>query len=217
MTGLTPVANVSWPRSGHGLLVRMLRATLGEGFGYCEFYGPRRQPGSGCCDAFPCRRPGIHMSKQHDAFGRAELPPGWPLVVQSRAFLPSVVSHYEYALARNEVADTAAGFRAFAEGRLAPWQRFRAKWIETPREPRVVLRYEALTADPVAALAPVLALLGAADVAADPGALARLHGITFVAGARTVARRAGIHAARDPEAFRHHDAALFAYLAAAAA
>lgn len=42
-------------------------------FGYCEFYAPQRLPVSQFCGAFPCRRAAVHMSKQHDLDGLAEL------------------------------------------------------------------------------------------------------------------------------------------------
>lgn len=129
------VANVSWPRSGHGLLIRILRALLAERFSYCEFYRPRAKQGSSCCGRFPCTRPGISMTKQHDA----ALAPGAPLVVQIRSFVPAAVSHFEYALSAGSVEDSAASFRAFALAQVAPYRRFTAKWVAPPRPGRVVV------------------------------------------------------------------------------
>jgi len=38
LNGLNYVTCVSWPRSGHHLLERVLGAYFGERWGYCEFY-----------------------------------------------------------------------------------------------------------------------------------------------------------------------------------
>jgi hypothetical protein len=212
---LVRVANVSWPRSGHGLLQRLLRARLGARFGYCERYGPERVPGTPCCAAFPCRRPDIHMTKEHDGSGGADLPPGHPLIVQIRDFLPAVVSHFELFLETNPGRDTAAGFRAFALPRAAAYRRFVAKWIDRPRDGRLILRYENLTAAPQASLAAVLRHVGAAEEP-DTAAIAAAARITYEAGRRVRLAGHGVRAARDIAAFRFHDAALFDELATAA-
>ena len=56
------VTGVSWPRSGHHLLVRMLKLYFGETFGYCDFYGGIE----GCCKTVPCTRTdSVHLTKSH--------------------------------------------------------------------------------------------------------------------------------------------------------
>lgn len=215
---LPKVANVSWPRSGHGLLQRLLRGLLGDGFGYCEFYQPRRAEGSPCCGAFPCRRPDIHMTKQHDVDGDAELAPDARLIVQYRAFLPAVVSHFEMSLEANPALDTAEGFRAFALPRADRYRRFVEKWVLAPRTGRLLLPYEALTGEPAAALARVVRHFDAPDALPRiETVVARAARITYVDGQRVTAAGHGVREARDVTAFRFHDAALFDELAARAA
>jgi hypothetical protein len=78
------VAGVSWPRSGHHLLVRMLKSYFGKVFEYCEFYEPQQ-----CCKQFPCARRGVvHFSKNHDFDGTANRLRDVPLIIQEPSSRP---------------------------------------------------------------------------------------------------------------------------------
>lgn len=199
------VANVSLPRSGHHLFVRMLTLYFGPRFGYCEFYGPQ---GRGeCCGRFPCARPGlISTSKNHDFQLDSELPPGVPLVVQIRRPLDAIVSDFELHV-RNGAPDTPAEFARFAEKGVQRFRRFHQKWVEAPIEPRAVLWYEDLCADPVESFARAARIFGEGEIdrerAAD--AFAALPFVTIADRHQKVEAGAGVRQKRDVRAFRYYD------------
>lgn len=217
-TPLPYVANVSWPRSGHHLLVRLLQGVFGPLFGYCEHYVPKDAPGSPCCAAFPCKRAGlIHMSKQHDFDLTAVVPEGMGLVVQYRSFLPSAISGYEMTQREGGADDTMAAFRAHAEAMLPSYRGFMARWVEPERANRVLIAYEDLVADPIRETRKVLDLYGMGELAPHlRRAAKKVKAATYVNGVEKVQAERGVQAERDVTAFRHYDPALFEDLARAA-
>jgi hypothetical protein len=96
------VANISWPRSGHGLFIRILQAYLGTEFNYCEFYGSSNDI---CCKKFPCKKPTITMSKNHDFQLNTNLATDEPAIIQIRAFIPSIISWFEMSVNRGVLND----------------------------------------------------------------------------------------------------------------
>jgi hypothetical protein len=213
---LAYVANVSLPRSGHHLLVRMLQLYFGPRFGYCEYYGPRRTVV--CCDRFPCARGGrISTSKNHDFGFRAAVPAGLPVIVQIRRPVEALVSEFELHV-RNGQPDTAEEFRAFAEHRVDRFRRFHEKWVEAPVEPRVVIWYEALCADPVDTFASAARLFVEEDIDRERAAavFADLPHVTVADQRVRVEAATGVRPQRDVSTFRFYDRALFEALDAAA-
>jgi hypothetical protein len=204
------VIGVSWPRSGHHLLARLLRLYYGPKFTYCGFYG---QPG--CCGQAPCARAGeVRYSKNHDFDGTLPQEGAHRYLIQTRAFTPSVVSNFELYL-REGGNDDAASFARFASAQFAAWRAFQDKWVTSEfARTQTVIPYEALIRDPVTALTYALTSFG--DPNPDP---ARLRAaITSVDGEDVAERRitprpgSGVHAPRDVTQFRHYDAKLFGYL-----
>ena len=212
------VANVSWPRSGHHLLVRLLQGTFGPLFGYCEHYQPRKAEPSPCCGAFPCRRAGlIHMSKQHDFDLTAHLPEDVPVVVQYRGFVASAISQFEMTTGEGGTPDTAAAFRTFSSAMVPGYRGFMARWVESPRERRVTIAYEDLVADPVTEARKVLDLYGMGAMAPHlRRAAKRVKAATYVDGKEEVQAERGVKDDRDVTQFRHYDPALFDRLTAEA-
>ncbi|WP_226582738.1 hypothetical protein [Acuticoccus sediminis] len=208
------VANVSWPRSGHVLLSRILRQTFQGWFGYCEYYTPRQMENSPCCGSFPCERAGlINMSKQHDFGFKAELPSDHPLIVQYRSFLPSVVSHWEQRIATSSTEDSEEAFRAFALKQALEYKTFLDRWVHSARTNRLLLPYEAFTANPSQTMRQVLALFEASDyVAAMERVIATVDGLTFVDGGQQRIKGAGIADRRDVSTYRYYDEPFFAEL-----
>lgn len=207
------LACVSWPRSGHHLLVNLLRLVLGDRFGYCESYVPATRPDVPCCQSFPClKRDVITMSKNHDFELASPVPTDVRLIVQHRAFLPTLVSNYELHV-KNGNLDSAESWRAFATRTLKGFKGFRAKWVVPAMANRLTLDYETLTGDPLGSLRRVLDFMGLPDEPQD--ALAR-------AVAEAPAREGGqgepgVRVTRDVTGFRWYDAAFFAELGAIAA
>ena len=204
------VMGVSWPRSGHHLLARLLRLYYGATFTYCGFYGQH-----GCCGQMPCARAGtIRYSKNHDFDNTLHQNRQQRYLIQTRAFVPSVVSNFELYL-REGGTDDAASFARFASAQFTAWRAFQDKWITSDfARHQTVIPYEALIRDPVTAVTYALSSFG--DPSPDP---ARLRAaIAQVDGEEVAQRRitprpgTGVHPPRDVTQFRHYDAHLFGYL-----
>jgi hypothetical protein len=204
------VVGVSWPRSGHHLLARLLRLYYGATFTYCGFYG---QPD--CCGQVPCARAGtIRYSKNHDFDSTLPQEASRRYLIQTRAFAPSVVSNFELYL-REGGRDDAASFARFASAQFTAYRAFQDKWVTSAfARTQTVIPYEALIRDPATALAYALSSFG--DTNPDPDRLRAV--IAQVDGEVVVERRitprpgTGVHAPRDVTQFRHYDAHLFGYL-----
>ncbi len=210
------VANVSWPRSGHVLLARILQQTFAGWFGYCEHYTPRKIEQSPCCGAFPCEKAGlINMTKQHDFKLDAELPDDHPLIVQYRAFLPSMVSHWDQRVATSPATvDSEETFRKFARRQAGDYKVFLDRWVHRERTNRLVLPYEDFTANPSVRLREVLELFEAPDYAPRmEQVIATIDGLTFADGTHKKLEGAGIANRRDFTAYRYYDPDFFAELA----
>ena len=204
------VVGVSWPRSGHHLLARLLRLYYGPKFTYCGFYG---QPG--CCGQVPCARAGqVRYSKNHDFDGTLPQDAGQRHLIQTRAFTPSVVSNFELHL-REGGRDDAASFARFASAQFAAWRAFQEKWVTSDfARTQTVIPYEALIRDPVTALTYALTSFGESrpDPARLRAAIASVDGEDVAERRITPRPGSGVHAPRDVTQFRHYDAKLFGYL-----
>lgn len=204
------VMGVSWPRSGHHLLARLLRLYHGPNFAYCGFYGQ-----AGCCGKTPCARAGtVRYSKNHDFDGALPQDTSRRYLIQTRAFAPSVVSNFELYL-REGGTDDAPGFARFASAQFTGWRAFQDKWVTSDfARSQTVIPYEALIRDPATALTYALSSFG--DSRPDP---ARLRAAIAAVDGEEVAQRritprpgSGVHPPRDVTQFRHYDAKLFGYL-----
>lgn len=207
---LSYVMGVSWPRSGHHLLARLLRLYTGPTFTYCGFYGQ-----TGCCGTTPCARAGqICYSKNHDFDGALPQIAGQPYLIQTRAFAPSVVSNFELYL-REGGRDDGPSFARFASAQFTPYRAFQDKWVCSDfARVQTVIAYEDLIHAPTQTLVRALASFG--DTDPDPN---RLQGAVAQVDGEEVAHRrirprpgTGVHVPRDVTQFRHYDAQLFGYL-----
>ena len=204
------VMGVSWPRSGHHLLARLISLYHGPKFTYCGFYG---QPG--CCGQAPCARAGtVRYSKNHDFDGTLPQEGAQRYLIQTRAFAPSVVSNFELYL-REGGSDDAQSFARFASAQFSAYRAFQEKWVTSEfARTQTVIPYEALIGDPATALGQALTCFGIArpDPARLRAAITRVDG-EEVANRRITPRPGtGVHRPRDVTQFRHYDAKLFAYL-----
>lgn len=204
------VIGVSWPRSGHHLLARLLRLYYGATFTYCGFYGQ-----AGCCSQAPCARAGdIRYSKNHDFDGTLPQDGSRRYLIQTRAFAPSVVSNFELYL-REGGSDDAASFARFASAQFTAYRGFQEKWVTSGfAQSQTVIPYEALISDPVTALIHALGSFGDSDPDPDRlrAAIARVDGEEVAERRITPRPGTGVHAPRDVTQFRHYDAHLFGYL-----
>ena len=133
------VQGVSWPRSGHGLLVNSLGSFFGfhnDFFRYCEYYH--------CCNSIPCVDPLTRFAKNHDYEGCVPKRSGMPYIVQIRHQVPSIISNYclhlDWKRTRGEAPHE---WRQFAFNQIEHWRSFARKWILDEQTPEtLVLPYE---------------------------------------------------------------------------
>jgi hypothetical protein len=209
------IIGVSWPRSGHHLLVNLLRAYFGKGFGYCEFYSPQLD----CCRSVPCaRRDRIHLTKNHDFDLTLPQLEGQKYLIQYRDFIPSVVSNYElFLMSHPDQPDTRDTFAAFAGTEFGRHRAFMRRWVQSDfGKAQLQLSYEQLVTYPHDCLR--LAVWWV-----DPGQPideARIERVVREIPGQKVENRkleplagVGVHAPRDVTRFRHYDEKLFALLA----
>lgn len=206
------VAGVSWPRSGHHLLVRFFDSYFGRRFLYCDFYPPETD----CCRSFPCKwQDRITFSKNHDFELGITRTADVPYLVQYRTFWPSVVSNYElFLLAGQE--DSKELFQLFARDRLPAYLGFHEKWIEQPEPERMlIIKYEDLVADPFQHLVSVVRYCSPTEfvnlnrIAAT---IASIAAQTIIDRRDVILPEAGIVSPRKVEKFRYYDADFFAAL-----
>ena len=209
------VAGISWPRSGHHVVQRLLQAYFGPEFVYCAFYDPNNHL---CCRTFPCTRGNVHFSKNHHFSG--EMPAtGVPHLIQYRAPAASIISNFELHLTTG-TPDTAEEFERFATAWAHEWGLFVAKWVDADLGvERHILRYEDLTANPVERMAEVVRFFSP-NAIVDRGRLTELitgenHQSVDKTGERWVFK-AGVREQRQPEAFRYYTPGLFAEIEAVA-
>ena len=202
------VAGVSWPRSGHHLVQRLLHEYFGPDFVHCEFYDPKLD----CCRVFPCTRSRVHFSKTHDRDLSGSMSAGVPYLVQYRSAAAAAVSDFELHL-RDGHPDTAREFETFALHRAHRWGKFVSKWVDgSDGLERLIVRYEHLTEDPLGTMASVIQFFSP-DVAVDRGKLT--HTITTIPAIQITKideqwiENAGVQSPRRVEDFRFYDFDLF--------
>ncbi len=197
------VAGVSWPRSGHHLLANFLRAYFGEQFGYCEIY-----TSEDCCRSFPCERPEINFTKNHDFDLTLKKLEGQKYLIQYRNFLPSVVSNFSLYL-RQGKPDTSEMFEKFARKQAMRYSRFVNKWVAGEMPNRLTLKYENVVAEPSKEFARAVKFFA-------PLQPVNQGKVDQLVNAKLGPQRMGVRDLRVVEDFRYYDAGLFAELAAAA-
>lgn len=217
MVGKRYVAGVSWPRSGHHLMERLVQNYFGESFRYCFFY--RDDPA--CCHTFPCTQAGVNFTKYHDFELSGRIVEGVPYLVQYRALTPATISDFElYLRDDGDVGeDTVESFRAFARYKADGWAAFMAKWVDAqfPTE-RLLVRYEDFVSDAHGVLRSAIPFFAPGEVLNEE----RLNHVIDTEHHVAVSKQngvewrlnAGVKAFRKPESFRFYDANFFRELEA---
>lgn len=177
---------VTMPRSGHHLLVRLIQQVRPETT-YCEFY-----QSADCCRSIPCRK-NVDLQKSHDFKLKDPIDSTRRYIVQARDPCASIASHWDLLQSSGKVgSDTAKDFRRFAWQQAGHRRAFRRKWIDSRLPNTLVIRYEELIADPVAAVD-------------------RVHRFVWDLPAPAV-RPGKIKPARELRSFRHYSGWFFALL-----
>jgi hypothetical protein len=159
---------MTFPRSGHRLLVSMLRQYFFNGepvarenglyvsdvFTYCPNYGH--------CRAHPCSDARTNFQKDHDFELDTPISATMAHVVQYRHPVNSLISWYVFALARKNIPrDSRRSWERFARMQITFWKGFVDKWVLGPVPNRVAIRYEAFVERPEEQLRAVLGAFGA--------------------------------------------------------
>lgn len=196
------VVGISWPRSGHHMLVRLLTAYFGPDFGYCDFYGK-----GDCCRRVPCARAGrVSLTKNHDFDLSVPQVAGQKYLVQYRDFVPSVISNFELHVL-NGNPDTPLSFRRFASLQFDRYRDFAAKWLDSDfGKSQLCIDYADLVRDTARVLGQVVGWLAPEHLCDED----RIDdAITMIDGEKIEARQvrrlkhAGVHPARQVANFRH--------------
>jgi len=213
------VVGVSWPRSGHHLLTRLLQGYIGPRFVYCPTYSKAKGQNfkSDCCNNSLCPNRGeVHYCKNHDFKWVVPKVPGTRYLIQYREFLPSVVSNFELHI-RNGNEDTADSFKKFSQPQAKNYRRFLEKWIQSKDTDieKLVVRYEDLVKDTEGVLVKVLTFFGLGENINRE----RLRGLIETAEKIHVAGKGvekikdhGVKDARKIEDFRYYSPEWFSQL-----
>lgn len=210
----SPIIGVSWPRSGHHMLVRMLQLYFRCDFGYCDFYGgkPWVDEIETCCKQIPCRHAGrIWLTKNHDFDLDLAQIEGQRYLIQYREFAPSVISNFELHV-RNGGADTPLSFRKFASGEFSRYLGFIERWVHSDfARDQLTLNYTTFLSDPQTELARTVAFIRP-DMAIDTHRIAQaienVDGQEVKQGKIKTLHKSGVHPERALSDFRHHTPAL---------
>ncbi len=204
------ISGISWPRSGHHLLVNVVQSYFGQEFAYCEFYTP-----VDCCKKSPCiRTPMVKFSKNHDFGSKTGFTKGTPYLVQYRSFVPSIVSAFEMYV-QNGQPDTPESFRIFAKHHTTRYNEFLTKWTFGPNSPKekLLISYELLTSVSKIEVLTDIILFFAPNHSIDEVRLleiaASVQKLLVEANKTTTHLDFGIRATRVVEEFRFFDGELF--------
>lgn len=115
------VQGVSYPRSGHSLLVQFLKAYIGPQFHYCEYYTGCRQ--------WPCVNRDNHFQKNHDFGLSLPVSRDRPLLVQFRSPLYSIASNFALLVEQEPAWLTLAGWERYAIASITAWRHWVHKWV----------------------------------------------------------------------------------------
>lgn len=209
---LNHVVGVSWPRSGHHLLVRLLQRGIGPRFVYCRDYAQQNgmENVRGCCDIRICgNKDHVHFCKNHDNRGLVPKIPGIRYLVQYRGFWPATISTFE-KVAGDKYEDTEKAFRMLASRRAPKYREFIQKWVSQQDDSieKLLVRYEDLTADAEETLLRAFDFFGVPHGAIDSSRLRHVietedrH--TNAGGLRHIEREQGVSKVRKIEEFRFY-------------
>lgn len=209
-----PVIGVSWPRSGHHMLVRLLQLYFGPDLGYCDFYGgkPWVDEIETCCKQIPCMHAErIWLTKNHDFELNLPQIPNQKYLIQYRDFAPSVVSNFELFV-RNGGEDSALAFRKFASGEFTRYLGFVERWVTSEfAAGQLHLNYSVFLSNPQNELSRAVAFLKP-DIPVDAdriaSAIADVDGEEIKQGRVKSLRKSGVHPERALRDFRHFSPAL---------
>ena len=208
MNDLNYFVGVSWPRSGHHLLVRILRQYFKNRFSYCEFYGS-----ANCCKKIPCSYAGyINFSKNHDYKSIVPILEKHNYLIQYREFIPSVISDYELYCCTDE--DNKQNFQNFSIDSLKKYKLFISKWSRANSKQSYLyyLSYEKLTLQPKKEIRKIISCFVPSETVNEKKLSNIINQAKFISienGKRSSKDKVGILNQRNIKNFRYFDSELF--------
>lgn len=147
---------VTFPRSGHGLLQKLLHRYFEEGeLVYCESYAdPERMLD---------HDPRTNFQKNHDLELGTPIKDDRQYLVQIRYPIESIVSWYQLACEREGLPDSPGSWTNFAVQKASFWMGFYRKWVMEQVPRRRVVNYADLVERPVETMESIVAFLGASE------------------------------------------------------
>lgn len=163
---MKPIQCISFPRSGHHLLVRCLTQMFDDRFRYCDFYNH--------CRKTPCRDSETNFQKSHDFDLRLDLPTTQRRLVQFRHPIDAISSWFNLSLKepsvwdRIAVRDTQASWDRFFNAKAIYWKRFVTKWVvDGDDTEQMLVPYHRLMHNPAETLEKVAKFLWPAELLGD--------------------------------------------------
>ncbi len=171
------IQGVSYPRSGHSLLVHFLKNYIGPEFHYCEYYTGCRQ--------WPCVNRGNHFQKNHDFGLSLPVPRDRPLLVQFRSPLYAIASNFALLAGQEPARFTLEDWERYAVASIMAWRQWMHKWVlGLDHKDALLLNYDDVTRDPDAHLSRALLLFGIEPDSARVQAVVKRIGVRRRASAR---------------------------------
>ena len=142
---------VSFPRSGHHVLERLLRGYFEDRLRYCDLYEePERSLD---------RDPSTNFQKNHDFDLDTVLVPGRQYLVLVRDPREALVSWFRLNVRNGELEYTQAAWTQFAAKAWTYWAGFFDKWVVAPIPGRLIIDYRELVETPPATLGRIVEFL----------------------------------------------------------
>ena len=184
-----PISCVSYPRSGHHMLVRLLTGYFGDALHYCEYYEH--------CQQSPCSDPLTNFQKNHDFDLALPNDAGRRYIIQYRHPVTAIISWFELALKngwKHDVReDTRECFARFLRDKMQYWRGFVRKWvIDNDHPATVVLPYVQFSDQPESHFRQVLELIAPGHPVDEKLLVASLD-------------HENVRRKRNPADFRHFD------------
>ena len=136
---------VTWPRSGHHWLIRMLKVALGARLRYSEYYKNKGQSLE--------NNSRINAQKNHDFDLDLKMPRTFYHLVQIRDFQPSCRSFYKM---HQDEGREMPDYSSFEAEQFEIYTKWRSKWTDKDVPNRLIVRYEELCMNPVIVVKRVL-------------------------------------------------------------
>jgi hypothetical protein len=142
---------ISFPRCGHHLLERLLRAYFEERFRYCDLYLEPEK-------SLECNER-TNFQKNHDFALTTAVKTDLQYLVLVRDPREALISWFRLQTRNGELEYTHEAWKKFATDGWRYWAGFFDKWVIAPRPGRLVVDYRDLVTTPVASLSRIVEFL----------------------------------------------------------